>query len=214
MQSRAALQSLREMHTDEPSPPASTLQPITKAKDAARAVMQEPGPLLTLGHPSTLRPEARVSLPQPMHGMTISLPLSAIARRTSSVSPWVHASYLALRIELRWALRDRSLRTVLDEIDLRWQPSRPRRLHDVVHALERLERVVTRVRFVPNTCLFRSLGRYALLRHAGLEPRLFLGLHPDSSEMDGHAWVEVCGQPVLEAAPPEYVVTFEHAGPT
>ena len=51
------------------------------------------------------------------------------------------------------------------------------------------------------------LRRY-LLRN-GIPTRIVFGVRNDNSgKVDGHAWLEAEGQPILENSPPEYVVTY------
>ena len=66
------------------------------------------------------------------------------------------------------------------------------------------------VRVVPDTCLYRSLARYSILRRAGHPARFVMGLRPSAPEILGHAWVELDGIPVGEAVDPELVVTFAY----
>ncbi|MEO8481884.1 MAG: lasso peptide biosynthesis B2 protein [Acidobacteriota bacterium] len=51
-------------------------------------------------------------------------------------------------------------------------------------------------------CLQGSLALYRVLSHTGSNPRLVVGFRRDSSAVGGHAWVEVDGACVIEAAPP------------
>ena len=61
------------------------------------------------------------------------------------------------------------------------------------------------------------LHRY-LARH-GLTTRIIFGVRNDvGGKVAGHAWLEAGGEPILESAPPEYVVTYrfpsnEHLDP-
>ena len=51
------------------------------------------------------------------------------------------------------------------------------------------------------------LHRY-LLRH-GLSTRIVFGVRNEpGGKVDGHAWLEAAGEPILEKTPPEYVVTY------
>jgi hypothetical protein len=70
----------------------------------------------------------------------------------------------------------------------------------------------------PGTCLFRSLARYAALRQARVDARFVIGVAASSAASSSsspapqpfvaHAWIEVGGAPVFEAAPPRYAETF------
>jgi hypothetical protein len=64
-----------------------------------------------------------------------------------------------------------------------------------------------------DTCLYRALGRYAVLRHAGLAPVLFVAVRggiDDRDEELGHAWVELDGRPFPPEALPPLVVSYRH----
>jgi hypothetical protein len=72
------------------------------------------------------------------------------------------------------------------------------------------ERLVGRLRVVPDTCLYRSLARWVVLRRAGHAARFVMALDPRSREIEGHAWVELDGEPVGEALEPGLAVTFTY----
>jgi hypothetical protein len=51
------------------------------------------------------------------------------------------------------------------------------------------------------------LRRY--LSHSGIPTRIIFGVRNETDgKVAGHAWLEHDGQPILESAPPEYVVTY------
>ena len=51
------------------------------------------------------------------------------------------------------------------------------------------------------------LRRYLL--RSGIPARIVFGVRNDNSgRVDGHAWLEAEGRPILENSPPEYVVTY------
>ena len=51
------------------------------------------------------------------------------------------------------------------------------------------------------------LRRYLL--RSGIPTRIVFGVRNDNSgRVDGHAWLEAEGRPILENSPPEYVVTY------
>jgi Transglutaminase-like superfamily len=54
--------------------------------------------------------------------------------------------------------------------------------------------------------------RAAVLHRYLKQTRIIFGVRPDSAgpagKVTGHAWLEVEGQPILEATPPEYVATY------
>jgi hypothetical protein len=61
----------------------------------------------------------------------------------------------------------------------------------------------------PDTCLFRALTRFELLRRAGHDATFCMGVHPDDTDV-GHAWVELEGRGVLEPIPHELLTTFRY----
>lgn len=81
-----------------------------------------------------------------------------------------------------------------------------------VATLEAVERatdlVLRRVRVTRTTCLLRSLIRYRCLRERGVEVVFKMGLRERQGVMEGHAWIELRGQPVLERESTDYQVTF------
>ena len=82
------------------------------------------------------------------------------------------------------------------------------------HALEAVERatelVLRRVRVTRTTCLLRSLIRYRCLRERGVAVVFKMGVRDRAGEMEGHAWIELRGQPVLERESTDYQVTFAY----
>lgn len=74
------------------------------------------------------------------------------------------------------------------------------------------EAVISRLRLAPDTCLYRSMGRYALLRGYGVDALFFMGVRGGAEA--GHAWVEDGEGPYGEEIEDgEYVVTFSHPRP-
>ena len=120
----------------------------------------------------------------------------------------IAARAVATRIRLASLMRKESLPNVLralgpDEID-----AKP--LDLVERAVATSQRIVDRLRVVPNTCLYRSLGRYAMLRRAGHAVRFVMALDPQARDIVGHAWVEFEGRPLGEDVEPRFTVTFAY----
>ncbi|MCG3144652.1 MAG: hypothetical protein HONDAALG_02103 [Gammaproteobacteria bacterium] len=62
--------------------------------------------------------------------------------------------------------------------------------------------------FTP-TCWKRALVLHRYLALDGLETRIVFGVRRSSERMlDGHCWLEVEGQPFLENAAPDYLITY------
>ena len=62
--------------------------------------------------------------------------------------------------------------------------------------------------FTP-TCWKRApvLHRYLALR--GIETRVVFGVRREGEDaLSGHAWLEACGEPLLETTPPDYTITY------
>ncbi len=117
---------------------------------------------------------------------------------------------LSLRLRLDRMLRRHSLPGLLGALT----PERALRervpLPTVEDALLAAERVIERLRVVPDTCLYRSLARYAVLRSAGHPARFVMGLSPRAPEITGHAWVELDGAPMGETVDDDMVITYAY----
>jgi hypothetical protein len=49
------------------------------------------------------------------------------------------------------------------------------------------------------TCLVRSLTLWAILRRRGVESELRIGIRKMADVTEGHAWIELAGNPINEA---------------
>jgi hypothetical protein len=126
------------------------------------------------------------------------------------------AEAVALRLGLGAMLAARPLPALLAALT----PARPPRkitpLDVVDAALGHAERIAEALRFVPDTCLYRSLARYALLRRAGHPARFVMGIEPPrgrAGDVEGHAWVELFGEPYGETVDERLVVTYAYPPP-
>jgi hypothetical protein len=62
--------------------------------------------------------------------------------------------------------------------------------------------------FTP-TCWKRAPVLRRFLAQAGIEARVVFGIRRgEGGKLDGHAWLEAGGEPLLEATPPDYRQTF------
>lgn len=112
-----------------------------------------------------------------------------------------------------WVLvAHRPLPEVLRTLTPRAARRAPRALAEEAAATS--ERIATRLRVLPDTCLYRALARYAVLRRAGHPARFVMGLSPVAPEIVGHAWVELDGAPVGETLEPDLTVTFSFPAPS
>jgi hypothetical protein len=58
-------------------------------------------------------------------------------------------------------------------------------------------------------CWKRAAVLHRYLARNGTQTRIIFGVRNDpAGKVTGHAWLEVDGQPILEATPPEYVTTY------
>ena len=65
------------------------------------------------------------------------------------------------------------------------------------------------VLFIKPICWKRAAVLRRYLSKEGFATKIVFGVKPeDKSKVSGHAWLELNGQPILEASPPEYVVTY------
>lgn len=121
------------------------------------------------------------------------------------------AEALALRLCVGVLFRIRSLPALLDAITKASPEREPAPLPLVEEALRVAEGVFERLRVAPDTCLYRSLARYAVLTSAGHSARFVMGVKPLlNAEITGHAWVEIHGEPAFEEVDPDLVVTFAY----
>ena len=58
-------------------------------------------------------------------------------------------------------------------------------------------------------CWKRAAVLHRYLSRNGTATRIIFGVRSESGgNVDGHAWLEANGQPILETTPPDYVVTY------
>lgn len=129
----------------------------------------------------------------------------------------VNARMAAELLLIRASLRNRLKREPLDEllIDLtaRHVGHPAATQHQVRRLLRLVEPMVARLPGVPNTCLYRSLARYAVLRRAGCAAQFFVALPPAGPSESGHAWIQIDGRPYDTADAQQslgMVVTFRY----
>lgn len=65
------------------------------------------------------------------------------------------------------------------------------------------------VLFIKPICWKRAAVLRRYLSKEGFATKIMFGVKPeDKTKVSGHAWLELNGQPILEASPPDYVVTY------
>jgi Transglutaminase-like superfamily len=58
-------------------------------------------------------------------------------------------------------------------------------------------------------CWKRAAVLHRYLAQNGIATSIIFGVRNQAShEVEGHAWLELDGQPILESSPPEYVITY------
>jgi hypothetical protein len=122
----------------------------------------------------------------------------------------IAARAVGTRLRLRSLVRDSSLPDLLRALSPGAVEAKP--LEVVEDALSTSQRIVSRLR-LPDTCLYRSLARYALLRRAGHPVRFVMAIDPKKPELEGHAWIELDGVPLGEEVEPGLAVTFTYPPP-
>lgn len=62
-------------------------------------------------------------------------------------------------------------------------------------------------------CWKRAAVLHRYLSRNGTPTKIIFGVRNESGgKVDGHAWLEADGQPILESSPPNYVVTYSFPG--
>ncbi len=85
-----------------------------------------------------------------------------------------------------------------------------------VRAADRVQRdiehvttlALTRFRPTRTTCMVRALVRCAMLRTRGFPAAWVMGIRPGTDDLEGHAWIELDGVPIMEDEPPHFTPTF------
>ena len=58
-------------------------------------------------------------------------------------------------------------------------------------------------------CWKRAAILHRYLSREGIQTRIIFGVRNEANgKVDGHAWLEAAGEPILEKTPPDYVVTY------
>ena len=120
---------------------------------------------------------------------------------------------LSLRLRMGRMLRRHSIPGLLGALTPKHPAPARLPLPMVEDALLAAEKVIERLRVVPDTCLYRSLARYAVLRSAGHPARFVMGLSPRAPEIEGHAWIELDGAPMGETVDDDMVITYAYPQP-
>jgi hypothetical protein len=104
---------------------------------------------------------------------------------------------LAFYLALRWTSYERLSK---NDILTHTEGSNPASQLDVAQRLGRLVVLASRLHLLPMTCLVRALAlRWMLARH-GIPSQLRIGANKSLEGLHAHAWVEIQGQAISEAA--------------
>ena len=112
-------------------------------------------------------------------------------------------------------------RTVALQTLVRWmcprQLSRPRRDESCRRArLQTIRYFVSHAGrlAISENCLERSLMLYRFLGEVDANPRLVMGVRRDGGTTDGHVWIDIEGEPLLDSTTTRYspVLVFEAGG--
>lgn len=122
------------------------------------------------------------------------------------------ARLVALRLTLPQRLEAAKLDDIVRDLSPLGPPQSTRRVRRLELAIRVAEAALRRARVVPDTCLYRSLARFAVLRRAGVDVRFVMGVLRDAAAggITGHAWLESDGAPRGEKLAAEYTVTFAY----
>jgi hypothetical protein len=117
---------------------------------------------------------------------------------------------LLLRVRLPRMFEREPLDALLARLEA-WRPSARTTRAKLDASIKTTEALLARLRLVPDTCLYRSMARYALLRGHGVEVLFCIGVSASADGADGHAWIEDEDGPYGEEIEDgRYVVTYSH----
>lgn len=116
---------------------------------------------------------------------------------------------LELRIRLSRRVPKVPLPQLLEELTPALPPTPLVTLSELGRALRVVEALCRRSHLIPDTCLYRALTRYTLLRRSGYAAQFIMGMDPRPREdLTAHAWVELDGAPYRETLDARMVVTY------
>lgn len=119
------------------------------------------------------------------------------------------AQAFELRIRLTRRVPVEPLPRLLEELTPEHPASITMRPSTIWYVIRWVEAVCRRTRVLPDTCLYRALTRYALLRRAGYAAKFVMGMDPRAREdLTAHAWVELDGVPYHETLDARFIVTY------
>jgi hypothetical protein len=137
-------------------------------------------------------------------------PLSRPSLHLLGRSVRITTELVSIRLRLRRILHGRPLPAVLSALTPRRPPRSKIPLPIVDRGIQGAEDILSHLRIVPDSCLYRSLARYAIFQRAGHPVRFVMGIQPAADELTGHAWIELDGSPYDEDVDPGMRVTFAY----
>jgi hypothetical protein len=112
-----------------------------------------------------------------------------------------------LSVTARWYSLPRALEIVAGNQNGKQPAQRPLNQEELARAIDLL--LSADVLMFKPICWKRAAVLHRYLLRNGINTRIIFGVRNDTSgKVAGHAWLEAGGQPILESAPPEYVVTY------
>lgn len=110
------------------------------------------------------------------------------------------------------AARQLSLPRALKLVATNTGPNRPSRFEhedqiELAHLLDLI--LSTNILVFKPVCWKRAAVLHRFLALRGVETAIRFGVRTEGNgKIDGHAWLEVAGIPILEKTPPDYIVTY------
>jgi len=132
--------------------------------------------------------------------------LAARAARVATLLRWA-PRIAAARVEVELVLRRMPLDAALAHLNRGPSAPLPDADADAAAIVAATGRLLRNREHPRTTCLHRALCRFRLVRATGLRPRFRLGIAP-SGPLEGHAWIELGGQPVGEPEAFDLAPTF------
>ena len=87
------------------------------------------------------------------------------------------------------------------------QPIHPKTQDELARAIDLL--LSADVLMFKPICWKRAAVLHRFLLRNGIPTRIIFGVrNEEGGTVDGHAWLEANGQPILEKTPPEYLITY------
>ena len=114
---------------------------------------------------------------------------------------------LVLSVSARWYSLPRALQIVAGNQKRKQLAHEPASQDELARAIDLL--LSADVLMFKPICWKRAAVLHRYLLRNGISTRIIFGVRNElGGKVAGHAWLEANGKPILENAPPEYVVTY------